>query len=126
MLAPIIAMGNRAVVVPSQAYPLVASDFYQVLETSDVPAGVVNIVTGDRDSLIKVLAEHMQVDALWYHGTEQGSQMAETASAGNLKRTWVNHGYARDWYADTEGQGRQFLQQACQVKNIWIPYGDAV
>jgi len=126
MLAPIIAMGNRAVVIPSQAYPLVASDFYQVLETSDVPAGVVNIVTGDRDSLIKVLADHSQVDGLWYHGTEQGSQMAEAASAGNLKRTWVNHGYARDFYADIEGQGRQFLQQACQVKNIWIPYGDAV
>jgi aldehyde dehydrogenase (NAD+) len=126
MLAPIIAMGNRAVVVPSQAYPLVASDFYQVLETSDVPAGVVNIVTGDRDSLIKVLADHSQVDGLWYHGTKRGSQMAETASAGNLKRTWVNGGYARDWYAMDEGQGRQFLQQACQVKNIWIPYGDAV
>jgi len=126
MLAPIIAMGNRAVVIPSQAYPLVVSDFYQVLETSDVPAGVVNIVTGDRDSLIKVLADHSQVDGLWYHGTEQGSQMAETASAGNLKRNWVNHGYARDWYSAVEGQGKEFLLHSCQVKNIWIPYGDAV
>lgn len=126
MLAPVIAMGNRAVIVPSQVYPLVASDFYQILETSDVPAGVVNIITGDRDSLIKVLADHSQVDGLWYHGTAEGSQMAETASAGNLKRTWVNHGYARDWYSATEGQGVAFLQQACQVKNIWIPYGDSV
>lgn len=126
MLAPVIAMGNRAVIVPSPVYPLVATDFYQILETSDVPAGVVNIVTGDRDALIKVLADHLQVDGLWYHGSVKGSQMAETASAGNLKRTWVNHGYARDWYSELEGQGREFLFESCQVKNIWIPYGDAV
>lgn len=126
MLAPVMAMGNRAVIVPSQVYPLIATDFYQVLETSDVPAGVINIVTGDRDSLIKVLADHSQVDGLWYQGTAEGSQMAESASAGNLKRTWVNHGYARDWYSGATGQGTEFLREACQVKNIWIPYGDSV
>jgi aldehyde dehydrogenase (NAD+) len=126
MLAPVIAMGNRAVIVPSQLYPLIATDFYQILETSDVPAGVVNIVTGPRKRLVKVLADHMQVDALWYHGTADGSQIVEAASVKNLKRTWVNHGYARDWYSSKEGQGKEFLQQACQVKNIWIPYGDSV
>lgn len=126
MLAPVIAMGNRAVVIPSAAYPLVITDFYQILETSDLPAGVVNIVTGDREVLVKVLAEHSQVDGLWYHGTSQGSQSVEVASAGNLKRNWVNHGFARDWLSSTEGQGKEFLQQATQVKNIWIPYGDAI
>jgi aldehyde dehydrogenase (NAD+) len=126
MLAPVIAMGNRAVVVPSQRYPLIATDFYQVLETSDVPAGVVNIVTGDRELLSKVLAEHNQVDGLWYHGTAAGSKLVEQMSVGNLKRTWVNHGRARDWMSGEQGQGKQFLREACQVKNIWIPYGDSI
>ncbi|MFT7686947.1 MAG: aldehyde dehydrogenase (NAD+) [Candidatus Azotimanducaceae bacterium] len=126
MLAPIIAMGNRAVVIPSSAHPLVITDFYQILETSDLPAGVVNIVTGDREELVKVLADHSQVDGLWYHGTSQGSQDVEIASAGNLKRNWVNHGFSRDWLSNTEGQGKEFLRQATQVKNIWIPYGDAI
>ena len=126
MLAPVIAMGNRAVVVPSQRYPLIATDFYQVLETSDIPAGVVNIVTGERELLSKVLAEHNQVDGLWYHGTAAGSKAVEQASVGNLKRTWVNHGRARDWMSSEQGQGKQFLREACQVKNIWVPYGDSI
>lgn len=126
LLAPIIAMGNRAVVVPSSRYPLLATDFYQVLETSDVPPGVVNIVTGDRDALMKVLADHYQVDGLWYFGSEQGSRTVEHASAGNLKRTWVNHGWITDWYCTQQGQGKHFLREATQVKNIWIPYGDSV
>jgi aldehyde dehydrogenase (NAD+) len=126
MLAPVIAMGNTAVVVPSQRFPLLATDFYQVLETSDLPAGVVNIVTGGRDELIKVCADHNQVDGLWYHGSAAGSEMVQRASTGNLKRTWVNNGRARDWTSSTEGCGKQFLREACQVKNIWIPYGDSV
>ncbi|MBL4680007.1 MAG: aldehyde dehydrogenase family protein [Pseudomonadales bacterium] len=126
MLAPVIAMGNRAIIIPSPAYPLVITDFYQILETSDVPAGVVNIVTGEKDGLAKVLADHNQVDGLWYHGSSIGSQMIEAASTGNLKRTWVNHGFARNWSSNSEGQGKEFLQQATQVKNIWIPYGDSI
>lgn len=124
LVAPAIAMGNRTVVVPSQRYPLLATDFYQILETSDVPGGVVNIVTGQRDTLTKVLAEHHQVDGLWYHGTVEGSERVEHASASNLKRTWVNNGKAIDWMSTAHGEGRQFLRQSCQVKNIWLPYGD--
>ncbi|MFT5481817.1 MAG: aldehyde dehydrogenase (NAD+) [Halieaceae bacterium] len=126
MLAPVIAMGNRAVVVPSQRYPLIATDFYQILETSDVPAGVVNIVTGERDGLMKVCADHNQVDGIWYHGSVAGSEIVERASTGNLKRTWVNQGAARNWSSLEEGAGKEFLREACQVKNIWIPYGDSV
>ncbi len=126
MLAPVIAMGNTAVLVPSQRYPLLATDFYQILETSDVPAGVVNIVTGERDALMKVLAEHAQVDGLWYHGTASGSETIETASVSNLKRTWVNQGLSRNWFDASEGQGKRFLREATQVKNIWIPYGDSM
>ena len=74
---PAIAMGNRVVVVPSPVDPLVATDFYQVLDTSDVPAGVVNIVTGERDVLAKTIAEHDDIAALWYFGSKEGSAMVE-------------------------------------------------
>ncbi len=123
LLAPALAMGNRTVIVPSERYPLLATDFYQVLETSDVPAGALNLVTGLRDELAKVLAEHDQVDALWYHGTAEGSQIVEEASISNLKRTWVNKGQARDWLS-AQGEGQAFLRQATQVKTIWLPYGN--
>ena len=61
-------MGNRVVIVPSERYGLLATDFYQILETSDVPGGVINIVTGERATLTKTLAEHDQVEAIWHHG----------------------------------------------------------
>ncbi len=124
LLMPVLAMGNRAVLVPSAAMPLVATDFYQVLDTSDVPAGAVNIVTGAGDELAKTLAEHDEVAALWYHGTAQGAAMVEKASAGNLKPTWVAGANSVDWSDAGQGQGTEYLRRATQVKNIWIPYGE--
>jgi aldehyde dehydrogenase (NAD+) len=124
LVAPLIAMGNRVVAVPSERHPLAATDFYQVLETSDVPGGVVNIVTGDRDGLVKVLAEHDDVDALWVFGSQDASAAAERLSIGNLKRTLVDHGLMLDWYDKTACEGPILLRHAVQVKNIWIPYGD--
>ncbi|WP_024897459.1 MULTISPECIES: aldehyde dehydrogenase family protein [Brucella] len=123
LILPAIAMGNRTVVVPSSRHPLIAGDFYQVLDTSDVPGGVVNIVTGERDLLTKTLAEHDEVAALWYFGSREGSAMVEKASAGNLKATWVSNGRQPNWLNKTEGQGRDYLRRAIQVKNIWVPYG---
>jgi len=123
MLAPAIAMGNCAVLVPSESHPLSITDFYQVLETSDVPAGVVNIVTGSSEELAKVLAEHDGIDALWYAGPKQGSAMVEKSSIGNLKRTWTTNGKAFDWSDREKFEGEYFLEHATQVKNIWIPYG---
>jgi aldehyde dehydrogenase (NAD+) len=124
LVAPLIAMGNRVVVVPSERHPLAATDFYQVLETSDVPAGVVNIVTGARDGLVKVLAEHDDVDALWVFGPKEASAGAEKLSVGNLKRTLVDHGLMLDWNDGAAAEGPILLRHAVQVKNIWIPYGD--
>jgi len=124
MVAPAIAMGNTTVVVPSERHPLSATDLYQVFDTSDLPGGVVNIVTGEKDALAKVLAEHDDVDALWYDGPKSGSAMVEAASIGNLKRTWVNDGKKRNWLDDRQAQGQEFLRQATQVKNIWVPYGE--
>jgi aldehyde dehydrogenase (NAD+) len=124
LVAPAIAMGNTVVVIPSQQAPLSATDCYQVLETSDLPAGVVNIVTGDRDALSQVLSDHDDVDSMWYFGPLEGCRRVELASAGNMKRTWVSYGHPRDWLNTVQGEGQEFLRESTQVKNIWIPYGE--
>ena len=121
---PAVAMGNTVVAVPSARAPLVATDLYQVLDTSDLPGGVINIVTGLPDELAPVLAAHDEVDGLWYFGTAAGSTEVERLSAGNMKRTWVDYGRGRDWSDGREGEGEEFLEQATQVKNIWVPYGE--
>ncbi len=123
-MAPAIAMGNTVVAIPSSRHPLAATDLYQVLDTSDVPAGVVNIVTGDRDVLARVLADHDDVDAIWYAGSADGIRAVEHASAGNMKRTWCEREDAREWRDPTSGEGRVFLRHATQVKNVWVPYGE--
>ncbi|HET7321643.1 MAG TPA: aldehyde dehydrogenase family protein, partial [Longimicrobiaceae bacterium] len=120
---PAIALGNTVVAVPSETAPLAATDFYQVLDTSDVPGGVVNIVTGRRDELTEVLAAHDDVDGMWYFGTAEGSALVERLSAANMKRTWVGYGRDRDWFSAEQGEGEEFLRHATQVKNIWVPYG---
>jgi aldehyde dehydrogenase (NAD+) len=121
---PAVALGNCVVALPSQRFPLLATDCYQVFETSDVPAGVINIITGLRSELVETLAAHDDVDGLWYFPDDSGSAQVERASAGNLKRTWVSCGRARDWYDPAQGAGAEFLRHATQVKNIWIPYGE--
>jgi aldehyde dehydrogenase (NAD+) len=120
-MAPAIAMGNRVVLVASEPYPLAATDFYQVLDTSDVPAGVVNILTGSHEELAKPLASHLNVDAVWSFSSSDLSAQIEVVSAGNLKRTWVNNATAFDWGMD---HSRRFLQASTEVKNIWVPYGE--
>lgn len=120
---PAITMGNNVVVIPSEKLPFSATDFYQILETSDVPAGTVNIVTGNKDELAQVLAKHDNVDGIWYFGTKEGSKNMELLSADNMKRTWVNYGKYRNWLDKTQGEGDVFLRHASQIKNIWIPYG---
>jgi aldehyde dehydrogenase (NAD+) len=122
VMAPAIAMGNRVVLVGSEPFPLSATDFVQVLETSDVPAGVVNILTGVHAELAPVMAAHLDIDAVWSFSSTDLSAVIEKASAGNLKRTWVNHGRARDWHG-AAGEGREFLEAATEVRNIWVPYG---
>ena len=123
LVAPALALGNRVVVLPSEACPLMATDFYQVVETSDVPAGALNIVTGARAALLPALARHDDVDALWCFGDAADSTLVERESVGNLKRTFVDYGRQIDWF-DAMSEGLPFLRQAVQVKNIWIPYGD--
>lgn len=120
---PPMALGNTVVAIPSERHPLLATDFYQVLDTSDVPGGVINIVTGPRDELTAVLAAHDNVDGIWYFGTLEGSAEVERLSAGNMKRSWVDYGRPRDWFGD-DGAGEEFLRHATEIKNIWVPYGE--
>ncbi len=121
---PAVAAGNSVVALASERWPLPATDLYQVLETSDVPGGVVNILTGREDELRPVLASHDAVDALWHFGTEEGRADVERRSASNLKRTWTDGGYdGTDWFGQ-RSQGRRFLRHASQLKNIWVPYGE--
>ena len=124
LLAPALAMGNTCVMVPSEPFPLSATDLYQVFETSDLPAGVVNLVTAKHSDVAETLAGHMEIDAQWYFGSGGLSPLIEKASSGNLKRTWVNQGKSIDWNNSQQAEGKMFLRQATEVKNIWIPYGE--
>src|SRR5213592_2692247 len=123
LVGPAVAVGNTVIAIPSEAHPLAATELYTVLDASDVPAGVINIVTGAKDALAKVLAEHDDVDAVWFFGNHAAGAEVERASAGNMKRTWVEW-HPRDWHDGRHGEGREFLREATQVKNIWIPYGE--
>ncbi len=122
-VAPLVAAGNVVVAVPSEPHPLSATDLYTVFESSDLPGGVVNIVTGAKDTLAKTLAEHDDVEGIWYWGSRAGVQAVEFASASNMKRTWCHAG-SPDWSDPGTGEGREYLREATQVKNIWIPYGE--
>jgi aldehyde dehydrogenase (NAD+) len=124
LLMPVLAAGNVAVVVPSETYPLIAAALYQLFDTSDLPGGAVNIVTGYTSQLLKTLAEHDDVDAIWCFGDEVSAVAAKTYSVGNLKQVFTNEGRSIDWFDVKQGEGRWFLQHATQVKNIWVPYGE--
>ena len=121
---PAIIRGNNVVVVPSEKYPLITTDMYQIFETSDLPAGVINIVTGKRDELGSVLSEHSSVEGVWYFGSKEGSKMIELNATENMKRTWVNYGKHRDWFNRNHGLNEEFLRKATEIKNIWTPYGE--
>ena len=119
-----LSMGNTVVVVPSEKNPLCATDMYQIFETSDFPSGSVNIVTGNKDELSETLAMHMQVDGIWYFGSQEGSKKIEENSISNLKQTWVNNGVNYSWSNLPKEIKIKPLYKSTQIKNIWIPYGE--
>ena len=124
LVMPAISTGNTVIAIPSEKYPLITADLYQVFETSDLPDGVVNIVTGHASELMKTLAEHDDVDAIWCFTDEASAAAAKSLSVGNLKQVFTNEGRAIDWFDVKQGEGRWFLDHAVQVKNIWVPYGE--
>jgi aldehyde dehydrogenase (NAD+) len=124
LVMPAVAAGNTVIAVPSETYPLITGDLYQLFDTSDLPGGAVNIVTGYASQLLKTLAEHDDVDAIWSFGGEGSAAAAKAMSVGNLKQVWTNEGRAIDWFDPKVAEGRWFLEHATQVKNIWVPYGE--
>jgi aldehyde dehydrogenase (NAD+) len=124
LVMPAIAVGNTVIAIPSEEYPLIAADLYQLFDTSDLPGGVVNLVTGYASQLLKTLAEHDDVDAIWSFGDEASASAAKAMSVGNLKQVFTNEGRAIDWFNAKLAEGRWFLEHATQVKNIWVPYGE--
>ena len=124
LVMPMLATGNTVVVVPSETYPLITGDIYQLFDTSDLPGGAVNIVTGYQGQLLKTLAEHDDIDAIWCFADEASAAAAKSFSVGNLKQVFTNEGRAIDWFDVKQGEGRWFLEHAIQVKNIWVPYGE--
>jgi aldehyde dehydrogenase (NAD+) len=124
LVMPALAVGNTVIAVPSETYPLITGEFYQLFDTSDLPIGAVNIVTGYASQLLKTLAEHDDVDAIWSFSDEASAAAAKAMSVGNLKQVWTNEGRAIDWFDSKIAEGRWFLEHATQVKNIWVPYGE--
>ena len=124
LVMPLLAMGNTVVAIPSEKYPLITGDLYQIFDTSDLPGGAVNIVTGYVSQLLKTLAEHDDIDGIWVYGDDATVASAKAISIGNLKQVWTNEGKAIDWFNPEISEGRWFLEHATQVKNIWVPYGE--
>jgi acyl-CoA reductase-like NAD-dependent aldehyde dehydrogenase len=112
-LAPALVGGNTTVVVASHAHPLAAVALTEVLETSDVPGGVVNLLTGSKDELCPVLAGHMDVNALDLAGVDGDRAELERIAADNVKRVVGNGDGRSPWHAAA------FLE----LKTVWHPIG---
>jgi len=124
LVMPAVAMGNAVVAVPSEQYPLVIADLYQIFETSDLPGGVINMVCGRSVDLLKTMAEHDDVDSIWCFLDEKQAVNTKMMSLSNLKQVFTNEGRDIDWFDPKQGEGRFYLEHATQVKNIWTPYGE--
>ncbi len=124
LVMPAIAAGNTVVTVPSEAYATIIGDIYQIFDTSDLPGGVVNIVAGRPAELAKTLAEHDDIAAIWSFRDLADATMVKAASIGNLKQVWTNDKYDIDWFDAKQNDGRYFMRNSTQIKNIWVPYGE--
>jgi len=124
LVLPAIAVGNTVVAVPSERYATIIAHLYSIFDTSDLPGGVVNLVAGRPAELAKTIAEHDGVEAVWCFRDFEQCTAVRLASIGNMKQTWCGDGLAIDWNSTEQGEGRYFLRHACQVKNIWVPYGE--
>jgi aldehyde dehydrogenase (NAD+) len=120
IVAPAVAMANTVVVVAGK-HAMTAMDLVQVIQHSDVPGGVINVLTAQNpDVIAKVLGEHEDVDAVWSFGSTESSKAIEEASISNMKQTWVSDGHTMDWGGMI---CEKLLLKSTQVKNIWVPYG---
>jgi acyl-CoA reductase-like NAD-dependent aldehyde dehydrogenase len=120
-IIPVIAGGNTCVALASTDNPLPAVTFAEVLETSDLPAGVVNLLTGYRDELIEHIASHMDVNACVYCGNDlKELELVRTKAALNVKRVVTYD--RKEWLTD-DAQSPYFILDAQEVKTTWHPVG---
>ena len=122
MIAATLAGGNTCVVLASEKYPLPSIVLAEVLNTSDVPGGVVNIITGKREELVEHLAGHMDVNALCYTDALPAKMVTkiDELAAENIKRILKQR--VDDWYAD-DSQNPYFITQFQETKTTWHPVG---
>ncbi|XP_034150993.1 aldehyde dehydrogenase family 16 member A1 isoform X2 [Esox lucius] len=125
LLVAAVAMGNAVVMVPSPKNPLPALEFIQVLQSSDIPAGVVNILTGGRDQLTQALANHSVIKAIWYWGSVEGCQYLQHTCASPLKNLWLHCLEEKDggrvWSQPPPSLLEERWRRAVQWKSVWIP-----
>ena len=125
VMGSVFSTGNTNIIVPGQKTSLIATELYQVLDTSDVPGGYVNILTAKENELNKTLSQHENIEGIWYFGADsaQRSDIVKNTTS-NLKRYWCPEEKHIDWANTSEDFLNEFLYQSTQVKNIWIPYGE--
>ena len=119
LLAPTIVGGNTTVILASAINPLLAISLAEVLNTSDVPAGVVNILTGDREELLSHFASHKDVNAIIYCGDNlKEIKVVEEMATENLKRVSI---YRRKNWVEGNSQSPYFIEKCQEIKTIWHP-----
>ena len=125
VMGSVFSTGNTNIIVPGQRTSLIATELYQVLDTSDVPGGYVNILTAKENELNKTLSQHENIEGIWYFGADsaQRSEIVKNTTS-NIKRYWCPEEKHLDWTNASEEFLNEFLYQSTQVKNIWIPYGE--
>ena len=125
VMGSVFSTGNTNIIVPGQKTSLIATELYQVLDTSDVPGGYVNILTAKENELNKTLSQHENIEGIWYFGADsaQRSEIIKNTTS-NIKRYWCPEEKHLDWTNASEEFLNEFLYQSTQVKNIWIPYGE--
>ena len=125
VMGSVFSTGNTNIIVPGQKTSLIATELYQVLDTSDVPGGYVNILTAKENEMNKTLSQHENIEGIWYFGADsaQRSEIVKNTTS-NIKRYWCPEEKHLDWANVSEEFLNEFLYQSTQVKNIWIPYGE--
>jgi len=119
LLAPTIVGGNTTVILASAINPLLAISLAEVLNTSDVPAGIVNILTGDRKELLSHFASHKDVNAIIYCGDNlKEIKTVEEMATENLKRVNI---YRRKNWEQGNSQSPYFIEKCQEIKTIWHP-----
>ena len=114
-MAAALSTGNTITLCASQPFPLAATDFYHIIEASDVPAGAVNILTGSQADLAPHLGAHMDIDSVWCLSGEGATQAVKVKASSNIKRVWT--GAAPEDHLS-------WLDAGTEIKTIWIPYGE--